>query len=333
MISIKQISNLIDGTIIGDKNLKIAGPCDIEIGKKNCITYVKDNTYFKKIKKNKASAVIVNNDFKGKDLNKTFIKVNNSSYSFLQILKYFKDIQVSTKNDISKDSFISNDAKIADKVYIGPKVVIEKNVIIEKNVSIYPGTYIGEGTKIGSGTKILSNVTVYDNVLIGKECRIESGTIIGSEGFGIIQYKGKNYNIPHVGSVTIGNHVAIGSNCTIDRGTINDTKIGDNSKLDNLIQIGHNVIIGKNCMLSSQVGIAGSSELGDNVIVAGQSGIIDHIKIGKNSVIAVKSCVFKSVKSNSFISGIPATDHNLRLKQEAILNKLPQIYKIYKKIK
>ena len=333
MISIEKISEIVNGTIVGDRKLNIVGPCDIEKGKKNCITYIKDNSFSNKIINNKASAIVVNEQFDEKDFAKTFIKVKNPSYAFLKILEYFKKSKISKKKGISKDAYISKDSEISKQVYIGPNVIIEKDVTIEDNVNIYPGSYIGEGTIIGKGTTILSNVTIYENVIIGNNCRIESGTVVGSEGFGIIQHNGKNYNIPHVGSVIIGNEVTIGSNCTIDRGTINDTTIGNNTKLDNLIQIGHNVIIGKNCMLSSQVGIAGSSELGDNVIVAGQSGIIDHIKIGDNSIIAVKSCVFKSVKSNSFISGIPASDHKIRLKQEAILNKLPQIYKTYKKIK
>ena len=331
MISIKKISEIVNGTIIGDENLNVVGPCDIENGKEHCITYIKNNSYSNKISENKASTIIVNEDFPVKDFNKTFIKVKNSSYAFIKILDFFKKFKITNKKGISKNAYISNNAIISKKVYIGDNVVIEKNVNIEDNVSIYPGSYIGEGTSIGFGTIILSNVSIYDNIKIGNNCRIESGTVIGSEGFGIIQHNGKNKNIPHVGSVIIGNEVSIGSNCTIDRGTINDTTIGNNTKIDNLIQIGHNVNIGENCMLSSQVGIAGSSELGNNVIVAGQSGIIDHVKIGNNTTIAVKSCVFKSTEPNSFVSGIPAVNHKIRLKQEAIINKLPEIYKAYKK--
>lgn len=333
MFSIKKISEIVNGTIIGDENLSIVGPCDIEKGKEHCITYIKNNSYLNKINENKASAIIVSEEFPTKNFKKTFIKVQNSSYAFLKILDFFKKSKISKKEGISKNAYISKSAKISKKVYIGVNVVIEKNVNIQDNVSVYPGSYIGEGTFLGKGTTILSNVTIYDNIKIGNNCRIESGTVIGAEGFGIIQHNGKNKNIPHVGSVVIGDEVSIGSNCTIDRGTINDTTIGNNTKLDNLIQIGHNVNIGANCMLSSQVGIAGSSELGNNVIVAGQSGIIDHVTIGDNTTIAVKSCVFKSIKPNSFVSGIPALDHKKRLKQEAIVKKLPEIYKSYKKNK
>ena len=333
MISLLQISNMINGEIIGDQNLEIKGVCDIEYGKSNHLTYLKNYNFQKYIKDSKASAFIVDRQIDVTTfVDKSFIIVENPSMAIIEVLNFLKKKNKPFKMEISKFANISDKAKIGDNVFIGPNVTIDENAHVFDNVRIDAGSYIGYNVSINENTHICSNVSIYENVLIGKNCRIDSGTVIGSEGFGIVSdmKNKKNYNIPHVGSVKIGDNVTIGSNCSIDRGTINDTIINDYTKLDNLIQIGHNVKIGKSCLIASQVGIAGSTAIGDCVTIAGQVGIIDHINIGRNSVIAVKSCVFKSLPENSFVSGIPATNHSNRLKQEAIIKKLPDIYKKFK---
>jgi len=333
MISLLQISNMINGDIIGNQNLEIEGVCDIEFGKKNYLTYIKNYKFQKYIKDSKASALIVDRRINITAYNdKSFIVVENPSMAIIEVLNFFKRENIPSKIGVSKYANISDKAKIGANVFIGPNVTIDDNVHISDNVRIDAGSYIGYNSSINENTHICSNVTIYENVLIGKNCRIDSSTVIGSEGFGVVSdmKNKKNYNIPHVGSVKIGNNVTIGSNCSIDRGTINDTIINDYTKLDNLIQIGHNVKIGKSCLIAAQVGIAGSTTIDDCVTIAGQVGIVDHVNIGKNSVIAVKSCVFKSLPKNSYVSGIPATNHSNRLKQEAIIKKLPDIYKKYK---
>ena len=216
---------------------------------------------------------------------------------------------------------IIKDRKISNNANIGIDVFIDDNVVI------YPGSYIGDGSSIGKNTIIYPNVILYDHVTIGKDCKIDSGTTIGSDGFGLINHKKTNISIPHVGNVIIGSNVSIGANCCIDRGTINDTIINDGCKLDNLIQIGHNVILGEGCVLAAQVAIAGSTKLGNYVTVAGQTGIIDHLAIGDNTTIAAKSLVCNSLKKNSFVSGIPANIHKDVLKQYAAIKKLPNFFK------
>ena len=331
MYTIEEISKIINGNIVGDRKIIIKGVCDVEIGKHGYITYLKNEKYKKYLLNNQASVVVVDNNFDNSNLDKTIIKVKNPSLSFIKLLSFFKSKKINKKTGIDKNSHISNDAIVGNNVYIGSHVIIEKNACIADDVNIFPGSYIGENTIIGKETVIHPNVTIYDNVTIGKRCKINAGTVVGSDGFGIVTQKGKNFDIPHIGSVLIEDDVSIGSNCSIDRGTFNNTVIGKNTKLDNLIQIGHNVNIGKGCMLSAQVGIAGSSIIGNNVVIAGQSGIIDHISIGDNSVIAVKSCVYKTIPKNSFVSGIPAKEHKIRLKEEAIIKKLPTLYKEIKK--
>tara|TARA_B100001094_G_scaffold125277_1_gene121203 strand:- start:1474 stop:2469 length:996 start_codon:yes stop_codon:yes gene_type:complete len=331
MISALEISKLINGKILGDENLVINGVCDIEVGKDSCITYLKNSSFEKYISKNKASLFIVDKHFDIKKYDRNFLIVENPAISFIKVLNFFKSKKILQKTGISNKANISPKSKIGKNVYIGPNVFIEEGSIISDNVSIHAGSYIGFNTLIKKNSEICANVSIHENVIIGENCRIDSGTVIGSEGFGIISSTTNNYNIPHVGSVIIGNHVTIGSNCSIDRGTINNTIISEFTKLDNLIQIGHNVKIGKNCLIASQVGIAGSTTVGDNVTIAGQTGIIDHLNIGNNTTIAVKSCVYKSLPEKSFVSGIPAINHLDKLKQDAILKRLPLIYKNIKK--
>ena len=332
MISILEISKLINGKIVGNKNLEIENVCGIENGNVSCITYLKNSSFEKYINTNKASVFIVNKKLNLEKHDKTFLVVENPSMSFIKVLDFFKSKKTLKKTGISNKAIISPKAKIGKNVYVGPNVCIEEGAFIADYVSIHPGTFIGYNSIINKNTEICSNVTIHENVTIGENCRIDSGTVVGSEGFGIISSSdNNNYNIPHLGCVIIENNVTIGSNCSIDRGTINDTVISEFTKLDNLIQIGHNVIIGRNCLIASQVGIAGSTKIGDNVIIAGQSGIIDHINVGDNSTIAVKSCVYKNLPENSFVSGIPAINHLDKLKQDIIIKKLPLIYKNIKK--
>ena len=338
MIPVLKISSLVEGNIIGNKGLIVEGVCDIEIGKKSYITYVKDESYEKYLKESAASVAIIHKDVSIKNIKKTFIVVENPSLAFIKVLNLFNSKPLENKRfRISSKAEISENAKISSQVYIGPNVIVEDNAIIEDDVKIEAGSFIGENSRINNRTHICANVTIHHDVIIGKNCRIDSNTVIGSEGFGIISvYDDKkklknNFNIPHIGKVIISDNVTIGSNCSIDRGTINDTIIGKNTKMDNLIQIGHNVQIGENCLIAAQTGIAGSAKIGNDVTLAGQSGIINHVTIGKGSIVAVKSCVYKTIKPNSFVSGIPARDHSERLKQEAVINKLPELYKKLKK--
>ena len=320
MISVEKISKLINGDIAGDNSVKVKDVCDIEKGKLDCITYISSNKYKKYLKNNKASVIIVNNHFQT-DNNKVYIRVDNPSFSFVKVMKLFHPPS-DNQPGISKLSLIHPSAKIGKGVYIGPFVSIEKNVVIADNVTIHSGTYIGKNTKIDINSKILPNVSIYHDCLIGKSCKIDSGTVIGSNGFGLTKDKNVNVSIPHLGRVVINEDVSIGANCSIDRGTIDDTIIDNNCRLDNLIQVAHNVKIGKRCVIAAQVGIAGSSILEDDVTIAGQVGIVDHICIGEKTVITAKSLVCNSTSKESFLSGNPAQPHMNFLKQQLILRKL-----------
>ena len=320
MISIKKIAELIGGDIFGNECFNIVGVCDIEHGKKNCISYLGDQKYQKYLENNLSSAIIVNSSFKI-DQKKIYIKVENPSLSFIKVMNLFSDNQ-EFDHKICKTSSIHKSATIGNNVYIGSNVSINKNVLIGDNVKIYPNTYIGENCSIGNNSKILSNVSIYHDCIIGNDCKIDAGTVIGADGFGLTKDVNKNVSIPHIGKVIIKDDVFIGANCCIDRGTIKDTIISENCRLDNLVQIGHNVNIGKGCVIAGQVGIAGSTVLENYITIAGQVGIIDHLVIGKNTIITAKSLVCNSTDEKSFLSGNPAQPHRDFLKQQLLLRNL-----------
>ncbi len=329
MMHISKIADIVSGSIEGDNDLNIDGICDIENGKKNHLVYLKDEKYIKFLSSNSASVILLDSTIKlPTNINKTLIRVKNSSLSFIKLMKFFR-IQKNPnfKEGIHKTAIIDGKASLSNDLTIGPHVTIEVGAVIGRNVVIKSGSFIGANSKIGDNTFINSNVSIYDNVDIGKNCLIESGTVIGSDGFGISTNNKIHYHIPHIGNVEIGDDVLIGSNCTIDRGTINSTKIGNNSKLDNMIHIGHNTAVGNNCIICGQTGIAGSVNIGDNVTIAGKVAIIDHLNIEDNVTILTGSCVFKSIKSNSLYSGNPARPHKNRVKEDIIISKLPDMYK------
>jgi UDP-3-O-[3-hydroxymyristoyl] glucosamine N-acyltransferase len=321
MISVNKIAELINGDIIGDGSLQVEDICDIEKGKINCITYLSNNKYNKYLEGCKASVVIIPKNLDITIDSRIYIKVSDPPLSFINVMNLFHPL-IEDDVTIHKSANVSRKSKIGNNVHIGPFVTIEKNVTIEDYTVIKSGSFIGQGSSIGSKTSILANVTIYHNTIIGSHCKIDSGAIIGADGFGLIKNKRINKSIPHKGRVIIGNDVYIGANCCIDRGTIDDTIISDNCRIDNLVQIAHNVKLGQGCIVAAQVGIAGSTKLEDNVTVAGQVGIIDHLIIKKNTIITAKSLVCNSTDNNSFLSGNPARPHRDFLKQQLFLRKM-----------
>ena len=331
VFSLEKINSIIDGEIDGDASIIIDGPCSIENGKAKHITYLKNNKYLKFLTETIASVIIVDQETKiSNKLKKTIIRVNNPALAFIKYLKAFN--KTTLINSIHKTSIIDPDVFIGKNVYIGHNVVIKSGTVINDNVKIEPNCVIDNNCVIGHNTIIKSNVSIYAKTDIGKDCKIESGCIIGSSGFGLLTIDKKHQQIPHVGKVIIKDNVLLGSNCTIDRGTIENTIINEGTKFDNIVHVGHNVIIGKNCIICAQVGIGGSTIIGNDVIIGGQTGIIDHLKISDNVVIGPKSYVIKSINNGSYFSGNPARNHKDHLKQDILISKLPEIYKKIKKI-
>ena len=331
MFTISQIAKIINGKIDGDPNLKIHGVCDIKDGKPNFLSYLTSEKYKESFIKSNVTAVIVNKKINIKKGDKTLIYVDSPENKFIDIINLFYPKETISDN-IHSNANIANSVTMGKNVNIAANVVIDEDVIIGDNIKIGAGVYIGKDTIIQNNCIIYPNVTIYHNIKIGIGCIIDSGSVIGSDGFGLVEDNNSFKKMPHIGGVVIKNNVWIGANCCVDRGTLGNTIIGEGTKLDNLIQIAHNVKIGKNCRISGQTAIAGSTIIEDNVTLAGQVGIIDHLNIGTGSIVASKSAVYQSLEPNSFVSGIPARNHKERLRQDVVINQLPEILNRIRKL-
>jgi UDP-3-O-[3-hydroxymyristoyl] glucosamine N-acyltransferase len=329
-----QIADQLNGIVIGDKEVDINSLSKIEEGVKGSLTFLANPKYTEYIYNTKASAAIVSDDFKPtKEIKTTLIKVKDPYSSFTTLLELF-NTNNTDESGISKLSEINKSSKVSSSSFIGSFTIIGKNSIVEDKCFIHEQVFIGDNVKIGSGTKIYPGVKILNDTVIGKNCIIHSLCCIGSDGFGFAPNDDGSYKkIPQTGNVIIEDNVEIGSNSTIDRATIGSTIIKKGVKLDNQIQIAHNVEIGENTAIAAQSGIAGSTKIGKNCMIGGQVGIIGHIKIGDNVKIQAQAGVTSDIQSNSRITGTPAINYMNYNKSYIHFKNLPEIVKkIDKKI-
>ena len=303
----KQIADILEGDIVGNPNEEVSKLSKIEEGEKGSLTFLSNPKYNHFIYTTNASVTIVNKSFQPeKEINSTLIKVENAYKSFSKLLEFYNEVK-NNKTGIEQPSFISDSAKVGNNMYLGAFAYIGENVIIGDNVKIYPNSYIGDNSIIDNNTVIFSGVKIYSETVIGKNCKIHSGTIIGADGFGFAPDENGVYKaIPQIGNVIIEDNVDIGSASTIDRATMGSTVIRQGVKLDNQIQIAHNVEIGKNTVIASQTGVAGSTKIGENCMIGGQVGISGHLKIGNNVKILAQAGISKSIKDDMMVNGTPA---------------------------
>jgi len=306
----QQIADLLNGTVDGDASVRVSNMSKIEEGSPGTITFLANEKYEEFIYSTAASIALVNETFiPSKPLPETLtlIKVLSAYESLAQLLSYYDQVN-QPPSGIEQPSFISDSAKLGEEVYLGAFAYIGKNTIIGDNVKVYPNCYIGDNVEIQENTCIYAGVKIYSNCTIGKNCTIHSGAIIGSDGFGFVPNAENNYNkVPQIGNVILEDYVEIGSNSTIDRATMGSTILKKGVKIDNLIQIAHNVEIGENTVIAAQTGIAGSTKIGKNVMIGGQVGIVGHIKIAEGVKIAAQSGIGKSISTeNQIVQGSPA---------------------------
>ena len=323
-----QIADQIDGTIVGDREVNIFNISKIEDGSKGSLTFLANPKYTEFIYTTNASATIVSNDFEPTEkITTTLIKVKDPYSSFITILELFNKDK-SIKKGVSELAVLDKTAKISNLSYVGSFSTIGENSIISDHCIIENQVFIGNNVEIGQGTKIFPGVKILDDTKIGKNCIIHSSCSIGSDGFGFAPNKDGSYKkIPQTGNVIIGDNVEIGSNSTIDRATLGSTIINNGVKLDNQIQIAHNVEIGENTAIAAQSGIAGSTKIGKNCMIGGQVGIIGHLKIGDNVKIQAQAGVTSDVESNSRITGTPAISYMNYNKSYIHFKNLPEIVK------
>ncbi len=325
----KQISELIEGTIEGNAEVVINDVSKIEEGRPNTLSFLANPKYNHYIYTTEASAVIVNNDFVAEDtISATLIRVPDAYQALAKLLQFY-EASLPKKSGIEEPSFVDKSASLGDFVYVGAFAYIGENVKIGNNVQIYPHAYIGDNVKIDDNSIVYSGAKIYKNCQIGSNCVIHSGAVIGSDGFGFAPGSDGRYEkIPQVGNVILGNFVEIGANTTIDRATMGSTFIDEGTKLDNLIQIAHNVEIGQNGVLAAQVGIAGSTKIGNNVMFGGQVGVAGHLKINDNVKLGAQTGVSKSIlKDGATHMGSPNFDVMQFHKSYIIFKKLPDLYK------
>lgn len=321
--TLAEIAEIVDGEVVGDPNLVISGLSGIKEACEGDLTFLSNPKYLNFLKDSKASAILTTRDVVVPG--KTFIYTEDPSKSFTEIAEIFVNESAYKISGIHPSAIIAPSAKLGKDVSIGPNVVIDEKCEISDHVIINAGTFVGSSTSIGKNSIIHPNVTIYHQTSIGENVIIHSGTVIGSDGYGYIQIENYHKKIPQLGIVVIENNVEIGSNVTIDRARFDKTLIGEGTKIDNLVQIAHNVRIGKNCIIVALVGISGSVVIEDGVILAGQAGVAGHITIGEKAIITAKAGVLKNVPAKAVYSGHPARPQKEMLKAYAGLNKLPNL--------
>ncbi|MFY9244093.1 MAG: UDP-3-O-(3-hydroxymyristoyl)glucosamine N-acyltransferase [Polaribacter sp.] len=322
----QQIADILEGEVVGNPDEEVSRLSKIEEGKKGSLTFLSNPKYNPYLYTTNASVAIVNKDFElEKKVNTTLIKVENAYKSFSKLLEFYNEVK---NNKLGREvpNFIAESSKIGENEYIGAFTYIGENVTIGNNVKIYPNCYIGDNTVIGNNCIIFSGVKIYSESQIGNYCKIHSGCIIGSDGFGFApNEKGEYIAIPQIGNVIIEDHVDIGSGSTIDRATLGSTIIRRGVKLDNQIQIAHNVEVGKNTVIAAQTGIAGSTKIGENCMIGGQVGIVGHIVIGNGVRIQAQSGISKNLKDNDVVQGTPAFGYSDFNKSYVYFRNLPKM--------
>ena len=301
-----QIASFINGKIIGDETATISGVSPIESGEKGHLSFVAQERFADHIETSACSVLIVSEKLLTKDSYPTTVIAVEDAYLSFQVLMNLYNEMKGRKSGIEEGAVFHETAKVGENVYVGAFTCVSEKVKIGDDSQIYPQVFIGKNVKIGKNCIIYSGVRIYDYCVIGDHCIVHSNTVIGSDGFGFQPTKDGYQKIPQLGNVVLEDDVEIGANCTIDRGTIGATVIGKGTKIDNLIQIAHNVKIGRNNVIAAQAGIAGSTVIGDWNQIGGQVGIVGHITIGNQVKIQAQSGVNSSAKDNEILYGSPA---------------------------
>ncbi len=326
-----ELAALVGGETLGDPTTLIhnAWPpldCDAE-----SITLIDSAESLPKLESCPAAAAVVPGDVQ--ELGRPAIRVENVHAAFAAIIRHFRPVRERSCEGLHPTAVIAVSAQLGEGVTVSAGAVIGEDAVIEDGVSIGPNSILGDDCRVGEGTFIGARVTLYDGAVVGERCRLHSGVVLGADGFGYRQVDGRHLPVPQLGTVEIGDDVEIGANTTIDRGVYGPTKIGDGTKIDNLVQIGHNCRIGRHNLLCSQVGIAGSTSTGDYVVMAGQVGVRDHVHIGKGAVLSAMAGVSNDVPEGEIMLGAPATPLRDQKLKFAAIAKLPQLRKDFRELK
>ena len=314
----------LNGDVVGDDSIVIRGVAGIREALPGDITFIANSRYDAYLEETRASAVICSREPRRASV--PLLNVDNPYLAFQRIVRIFRPDLYRPAPGVHPSAWVAADARLEPDVSVGAQCVVESGARIGARAVLMPGCYVGHGVTIGEETYLYPRVTVREECVIGARCILHPGVVIGSDGFGFAFDQGRYHKVPQVGNVVIGDDVEIGANTTVDRATTHCTQIGSGTKIDNLVQLGHNVIIGKHCIIVAQVGISGSTELEDFVTLGGQAGLVGHIRIGKGSMVGAKSGVSKGVPPDTVVSGYPAVSHGLWKRLTALIQRLPQLF-------
>lgn len=301
--TVEELAAAVGGDVAGDRAAVIRGVNGIKEAGPDDVTFVANPKYRSALRETRAGAVVVGNDVEAGDL--TLIKVANPYAAFARILTMFAP-PPEVPAGVSELAFVHEEARVGEGAAVGPFVTVREGATVGPGATLGAGTYVGRDAAVGADCLIYPNVTIRERVVIGDRCIIHSGTVIGSDGFGFATEADVHHKIPQIGTVVIEDDVEIGANCAIDRATMGETRIGRGAKLDNLIQVAHNVKIGAGTLIAAQTGIAGSTVLGAYCVLGGQVGIVPHIEVGDRAILAAQSGVTKSIRGGDVVFGRPA---------------------------
>jgi UDP-3-O-[3-hydroxymyristoyl] glucosamine N-acyltransferase len=326
----KQIAGLIEGKIEGNPEVAVSSFGKLEEATEGQLAFLANPKYEEFLYSTKASIIIVNNSLElEKKINATLIRVADAYSSFAVILTEYAKMARANLNGIQQPVFINATARMGENVFIGAFSYLGENVILGNNVKIYPQVYLGNNVTVDDGSVLYPGVKIHHDCVVGKNVAIHAGAVIGGDGFGFApQNDGSFKKVPQIGNVVVEDNVEIGANTTIDRATIGSTIIKAGAKLDNLIQVAHNVEVGNNTVMAAQSGISGSTKIGKNVMIGGQAGFAGHLQIADGSKINAQSGVGKSIKiPNTAVTGSPAFDYGHALRSQILSRNLPELEK------
>lgn len=325
-----QISILLNGKLEGNADVIVSSFGKIEEAQEGQLTFLANPKYEDFLYTTNASIAIINEGYElRQQVKPTLIRVQDAYTAFAQLLGKYQEMATQQLTGIQQPCYIASSAKLEGEVYVGAFSYIGEQVKIESGTKIFPGSFIGDNVRIGKGCIIHPGVKIYHDCVLGNHVSVHAGTVIGSDGFGFApQADGSFKKVPQIGNVVIEDHVEIGANTTIDRATIGSTCIKRGAKLDNLIQIAHNVEVGNSTVIAAQAGVSGSTKIGSNVMIGGQAGLVGHIQIADGAKINAQSGVSKSMKEPySAVTGSPAGDYTSALRSQAVFRNLPQLEK------
>ncbi len=321
---LKELAKLVAGSVMGDGNTVITGISGIKEAGPGDLSFIANSRYLHLLKTTRASAVIASPEVTSAPM--PVIHTENPSLAFAKLAGVMNKTAHAHPRGVSPRAVIGKGVRLGRGAAVGPGAVIEDNAAVGDRTVIYAGSYLGRLARVGNDCAVYPNVSILDKVEIGHRVIIHAGTVIGSDGFGFAKVKGVHHKIPQIGTVVIEDDVEIGANVTIDRARFGKTRVGKGTKIDNLVQIAHNVVTGANCILVAQAGISGSTTLGDHVVLAGQAGVVGHISIGDNAMVGAQAGVLKPIPPNAQYWGTPARELRHVKKVNAATQRLPGLY-------